>query len=440
VLRSDANSTLCSCSHLTSFLATIAPQIDPPRFDLITWANLIKYPAGIVMLISYTTAFGFLSLHARKMDKEMDVIGIRRVYETISGVVRAGLRFNPAVDKDADQLHQDRSGVHDPANFAEWLQSLWKFFVVHKLFSIWKRHPCDETSSVDMVWTVYCCFLCSAALGVVFVVGEGDMDPLLLKIRSVVFSTGVSVFIAFVLKWAFKISLLHTRFQKLFIEVCEKKMEELGLDLTRRHQRILPLSTVEKLMLTSKYRLSPLEILAVQSMTSEDDFIRTVDFRYSKYDLLAMHGFALVASHVTEQDFQEEWLNSSYLTYGSVTKVVGYCWIVGLSIFAVACLLAKMLELTVEGTPSQLASFQVGFFVSVAIDLFVMQSVIYFGQDAMCICIKRRKLPRDFPGRSFYGYRFALKRYEEELRGEASSIQMITVTGGSNLIKIDKDC
>ncbi len=165
MLRSDANSTLCSCSHLTSFLATIAPQSDPPRFDLITWANLIKYPAGIVMLISYTTAFGFLSLHARKMDKEMDVIGIRRVYETISGVVRAGLRFNPAVDKDADQLHQDRSGVHDPANFAEWLQSLWKFFVVHKLFSIWKRHPCDETSSVDMVWTVYCCFLCSAALG-----------------------------------------------------------------------------------------------------------------------------------------------------------------------------------------------------------------------------------------------------------------------------------
>lgn len=165
MLESGANYTLCSCSHLTSFLATIAPPISPPRFDLITWANLFKYPAGIFMLFGYTAVFVILALSASKADGELDVIGIRQVYQVLSQEVNDGLHYDAQLDPNADALEQDRTDVHDPATFKEWVQWLWKAFVVHKLFSIWKRHPCDETASVDRVWIIYCCFLCGAAIG-----------------------------------------------------------------------------------------------------------------------------------------------------------------------------------------------------------------------------------------------------------------------------------
>jgi hypothetical protein len=241
-----------------------------------------------------------------------------------------------------------------------------------------------------------------------------------------VYSTIVSAIIGIVLKVAFGLKYSHVRFQALFIAVCEKKMEQLGLDPTpQRQNSLLPWARVEKLMLKNRYRLGTLEIMAVKSMVIDDDFIRTVDFRYSKYDLLARHGFAIVANHLSERDFQDEWSNSPYLRYVAGKKTFGYAWIFGWSVLAGSCLLAKMLELVIEGSPSQLETFQTGFFVNICMDLFVMQWVTFGWQDALCVGLKRMALPRDFPGRSRYAYRCALKEYDKQLRGALGSVEKL---------------
>lgn len=363
-----------------------------------------------------------LSSFASRADHAMDMIGIEKEYEMLKKEAELSSAYHPHIDEinaTAEIMEEEgKAGIYDPKSIHEWIRFSRKALEQHKLLSIWHRHPSDDTASVDRVWIVFGTFLCTSAIGVLFVASPNDTrSEDLIKILTTVYCTLSSLLFGVVLKQLFGLKFDRRRFQKLFITVCEQKMIEHGLDLKERDPLLKPWRLVEILMLKDKYKCGMLDIMAVKSMTV-DTHIRNIDFRRSKYDLLAREGFQLVHSFVTVDDFKESWLNSSYMKYVLPKKRFGYVWLSLWTIGAIIVVLSNMLTLAIEGDGNQLFIFGKGFGWSLFMDLCVMQWVTFGWQDMLlCCCLKRKKLPKNFPARNRYSYKCALAEYDRNLRG-----------------------
>jgi hypothetical protein len=135
------------------------------------------------------------------------------------------------------------------------------------------------------------------------------------------------------------------KFERLFIDVCEFKMEGMKMDLTPNHFEALSFSEAEASLLADKYDIHWLMAMFLEDFSKSN--VIPVNFLKSKYHDLALYRFislvlsnfyftivryAHVAQYLNLEDFVKRWETVGPLFYMSRKKKFGYLWVVGVGL------------------------------------------------------------------------------------------------------------
>jgi len=286
------DSLICSCTHLTSFAATLMDdsvngysQTQSSHPEVFTWANILGHPIPIVSLGSFTVLFMLLSVVAYRRDCFLDREGLLLSFNAMSS---GSMKFSAA------------NGQREK-NMSWLLQQL-------PLTSILQRHAADIVSSVDRVWIIYTSLLSSICCSAYLLGDKADPDEHYRHLFIAVFSAIVNALVWKIVLIMFPTGL--SRFHVFFIKLAERSCREQGL---LQQKLALSLEYVTKVWLGTQHRLSLFRRLLVQSLLNEDmrEASLIPDFHRSSYAHLAYFGFPLVSRDLTLRVCSNSWNSRS---------------------------------------------------------------------------------------------------------------------------------
>ena len=323
VIDFDENSTLCECTHLTSFAATIAPPLSIPDPSILTWANIKAHPEVFLFVGVMTAVFILLAVWGNRLDHKKDVTSIILIAEKIQNHIHG---------TEGDTENEELEQFFERAKF--------RMFSAHTWGSVIGRHPCDNVSSIDHTWITYTGLLSAATISLIFTAqADDERSAELLMVLTAVYGGATSAVVAFIITKSFPQG--TTRFDKLFLKVFEKLAEEKGYFRDREFRYAK--DNLEQYIgefLVNEYGLAGTQ-LALASAVALDEIRESVivpPLYKSKITELREQGYALLKDvlpmTIESMLFQEWEENNWYYTvpprkkfgYVFMFLVSGFCW------------------------------------------------------------------------------------------------------------------
>ena len=411
--------TRCSCTHLTSFAATIAPPLDIPYINFLTWANVRAHPEMFYFLVILTSFFVLMSWIGYLIDNTKDSDAIAAIYKL--------LQKESIGDHDGIA---EEFGLIKKTGYLS--RALLKAYRSHSWVSVFGRHPCDNVSSIDRTWITYCGLVCAATSTVIFTAQSDDpRSAEVIFVLGSIYGSLVSFIIGSIITKCFPSG--TTRFDQLFMDVCEDICVANGYPKDGNfHDLMRNRLDVASDHLSETYKFSGAKLFLAQAVVADQYegayTLSTPEFNKSKVLGLRQYGYAFVATlqpKVTLKMLETRWQEGGYV-YND-RKKLGYAFIFVISAFCWILLSAYMLELLIGKSGDMLPVYYKTLGLSQVYDVFIIQPITLFLYYFIVVGLQRFIFPENI---SFdYHYIRSLEDYIREKSGYTREVQTVNMDG-----------
>ena len=354
----------CSCTHLTTFSCPLVPPIIIADWQLLTFANLVAEPTGLIVIGTLTAVMMLVAGLASLQDEALDELGIAKMCELIN-------RDLDALKSHDDEEYEGRAtmsvaqrrktytstGEMSSRSLTHWFskrshQGLLVLLRKHSWLSIYGRHPSSTVGCVDRVWILYNCLLVSSACSAMFIEANGIAES-----AGVWFYCCLISILTTVVQYKLCFQPSNYRFHDLFLSHAEECVQRLHpghqLDdgFPGRRQVTFQLFkegyNFEPGVGQSKYFIRWL----LMGFKYIDDY-PAMDMRASRSSLLRQKGLEVIYKHCTfdAKELTEKWKQKNYQ---SSRRYFGYFSIVLSSVGFGTLLLVYMLQFQLTEDPSE---------------------------------------------------------------------------------------